>query len=112
MIYCKKSFPVGISKTAGWIFTKLKVGTSKPLDVQCKFMFKSGHKILSYLHFKILVQECTGGGDGIDPELSVSSLHISVAIKAGLLILNMFNIYKNNISKMFFSFFLTSKLLI
>ena len=34
--------------------------------------------------FKILAQECTGWGDGIDPELFVSSLHISVAIKASL----------------------------
>ena len=31
----------------------------------------------------------------------------AVAIKASLLIFNMFNIYKNNISKMFLVFFLT-----
>ena len=30
-------------------------GTSKLVDVQCKFMFKSDNKILSYGHFKILV---------------------------------------------------------
>ena len=28
-------------------------GTSKLVDVQCKFMFKSDNKILSYGHFKI-----------------------------------------------------------
>ena len=56
-------------------------GTSKFLDVQCKFMFKSGNKILSYGLFKILVQACPRWGDGIDPDFFVSSLYISVAIK-------------------------------
>ena len=44
-----------------WVdFHKIyNVGTSKILDVQCKFIFKSDYKILSYGHFKILVQECT-----------------------------------------------------
>ena len=36
------------------------VGTSKLVDVQCKFMFKSDYKILSYSHFKILAQACPG----------------------------------------------------
>ena len=35
-------------------------GTSKLVDVQCKFMFKSDNKILSYGRFKILVQACPG----------------------------------------------------
>ena len=64
-----------------------------PLDVQCKFIFISGWKMLSYGHYKILAQECTGFGDDIDPELFVSLLHISVAIKASFLIFNVFNIY-------------------
>ena len=51
-------------------------------------------------------------GAGIDLELFVSLLYISVAIKASLLIFNMFNIYKNNISKLFLVFFLASKFLI
>ena len=67
-------------------------------------MFKLGCKILSYGHFKILVKECTGWGDGIDPELFLSSLYISVAIKASLLKLNMFNMNKNTTSKMFLIF--------
>ena len=33
-------------------------GTSKLIDVQCKFMFKSDCKILSYGRFKILAQAC------------------------------------------------------
>ena len=44
-------------------------------------------------------------GEGNDIELFVSSPHILVAIKATLLKLTMFNIYKNNTSKIFFSFF-------
>ena len=35
-------------------------GTSKLVDVQCKFMFKSDNKILSYGRFKILVQAYPG----------------------------------------------------
>ena len=35
-------------------------GTSKLVDVQCKFMFKSDNKILSYGRFKILIQACPG----------------------------------------------------
>ena len=46
-------------------------GTSKLIDVQCKFMFKSEYKILSYGHFKILVQACPRWGDGIDPDFFV-----------------------------------------
>ena len=39
-------------------------------------------------------------GEGIHPELFVSSTYISVAIKACLWKFNMFSIYKNIISKM------------
>ena len=56
-----------------------------------------GCKIVSYGHFKIPAQECIGLGDGIDPELFVSSLYISVAIKASLLKFNVFNMYKNTL---------------
>ena len=35
-------------------------GTSKLVDVQCKFMFKSDNKILRYGRFKILVQAYPG----------------------------------------------------
>ena len=53
LIFGKKSLKRGISKTAGWIFTKFKTaGTSKLVDVQCKFMFKSDQQILSYGRFK------------------------------------------------------------
>ena len=72
----------------------------KPLDVQCKSIFKSGCKVSSYGHFKILAQECNGWDGGIYPELFVSSLYISFAVKVSLLIFNMFNIYKNNILEM------------
>ena len=37
----------------------------------CIFFFKSGHKILSYGHFKIIAQEYTRWGDGIDPKLKL-----------------------------------------
>ena len=80
-------------------------GTSKLVDVQCKFMFKSDNKILSYGRFKILVQACPGWGDGNDPDFFVSSLYISVAIKVRFLKFNMFNRYKNNISKLVLVFF-------
>ena len=52
------------------------------------------------------------GGDGIDPEIFVSSLYISVAIKGRLLKFSTFNRCKIDISKTGFNFFLTSKLLI
>ena len=52
-------------------------GTSKLVDVQCKFMFKSDGKILSYGRFKILAQACPEWGDGTDPEFFVSSCFIS-----------------------------------
>ena len=67
-------------------------------------MFKLGHKILHYSHFKILAQECTGWCDGIDSELFGPSVYISVAIKASLLKFNMFNMCKNTIFKMFLVF--------
>ena len=80
-------------------------GTSKLIDVQCKFMFKSYGKILSYDHFKILAQACPEWGDGTDPEFFVSLLHISVAIKVRFLKFNMFNRYEHNISKLGLIFF-------
>ena len=58
-IFGKKSSARGISKTAGWIFTQFALQL-KLVDVQCKFMFKSDNKILSYGRFKILVQACPG----------------------------------------------------
>ena len=60
---------------------------------------------MSYGRFKILVQACPGWGDGIDPDVSPSSLYISVAIKVKFLKFNMFNRYKNNISKLVLVFF-------
>ena len=42
---------------------------------------------------------------GIDPELFVSSLYISVAVKAILLKFIMFNTFENNISEMCLVFF-------
>ena len=66
-------------------------GTSKLVDVQYKFMFKSDNQILSYGCFKILVQACLDWGDGIDPDFFVSSLYISVANKVRFLKFNMFN---------------------
>ena len=72
-------------------------GASKLVDVHCKFMFKSDHQLLSYGRFKILAQACPGRGDGIDQEVFVSSLYISVAIEVRFLKFNMFNRYKINI---------------
>ena len=46
-------------------------GTSKLVDVQCKFMFKSDNKILSYGHLKTLAQERTRWGEDIDPKLKL-----------------------------------------
>ena len=68
--------------------------------MQCKFILKSGCKILNDGHFKILGKECTGCDEGIDPERFVSSL-------ISKLLFNTFNIYKNTISKMLLVFFLT-----
>ena len=68
-------------------------------------MFKSDKKILSYGHFKILVQACPGWGDGIDPDFFLSSLYILVAIKVSFLKFNMFNRFKNSISKLVLVFF-------
>ena len=44
-------------------------------------MVKLDSKILRYGRFKILAQACPVLGDGIGPELFVSSLYISVGIK-------------------------------
>ena len=49
---------------------------------------------------KIIVQACPRWGDGIDPEILVLPLYISVAIKGSLLKFNMFNRYKFSISKL------------
>ena len=63
MIFCKNICCVQNLKNHLVDFHKIyTVGTSKPLDVQCKFMFKSGRKILSYRYFKILVQHVLGEG--------------------------------------------------
>ena len=78
---------------------------SKPLDVQCQFIFQSGCKKLSHGHFKILVQECSWLGDVIDPKLFVSLLYISIAMKASLMKFNMLNMFENTISKIFLDFF-------
>ena len=86
-------------------------GTSKLVNVQCKFMFKSESNILSYGHFKILVQACPRSGDGIDPDFFVSSLYISVVIKVRFLEFNMFNRYKNNTSIMVLVFSSSFKVL-
>ena len=97
----KNSFACRISKTAGWIFTKIcNAATSKLLYVQCKFMFKSDCKILRYGCFKVLAQACPGWGDGIDPEFFASSLYISVSITVRFFKFNMINRYKSNISKL------------
>ena len=90
-----------------WVdFHKIgNAGTSKLLDVQWNFMFKSECKILSYGHFNIPAQACHARGDGIDREFFVSSLCISVAIKVRFLKCNMFNRYKHNISKLVLVFF-------
>ena len=53
---------------------------------------------------KIIAQECTHWGEGIDPKDFVSLLYISVAIKASLLKFSMSNIHKNTISNMFLVF--------
>ena len=76
------------------------------VDVQCKFMFTSDNKIRSYGHFKILVQACPGEVMVMIQIFFVSSLYISVAIKVKFLKFNMFNRYKNNISKLVLVFFL------
>ena len=74
-----------------WVdfYTICNAGTSRVLDVQCKFMFKSDCNIVSYGHFEILARP--GKGDDIDLEFFVSSLYISVAIKVRFFKLNMFN---------------------
>ena len=53
---------------------------------------------------KIIAQECTQSGEGIDPKHFVSLLYISVDIKASLLKFSVFNIHKNTISNMFLVF--------
>ena len=62
-------------------------------------------------HFKILAQACPEWGDGINPEFFVSSLYISVAIKVRYWNLKCL-IDTKTIFPNWFSFFLTSKLLI
>ena len=58
-------------------------GTSKLVDVQCKFMFKSDNKILSYDCFKILVEACPGWGDGIDPDFLFHRFISQLLLKLG-----------------------------
>ena len=58
-------------------------GTSKLVDVQCKFMFKSDDKILSYGRFKILVQACPRWGDGIDPDFLFYRFISQLLLKLG-----------------------------
>ena len=53
---------------------------------------------------KIIAQECTWWGEGIDPKHFVSLLYISVAIKASLLKFSMFSVHKNTISNIFLEF--------
>ena len=43
--------------------------------VHLKFFINSDHKILSYGHFKIIAQECTWWGEGIDPKLKLYLKH-------------------------------------
>ena len=58
LIFGKKSSARNLKNC--WVdFHKIcTAGTSKLIDVQCKFMFQSDHKILSYGDFKILTQAC------------------------------------------------------
>ena len=59
LIFGKKIFYARNLKNAWVDFHNIcNAGTSKLVDVQCKFMFKSVHEILSYGRFKILVQAC------------------------------------------------------
>ena len=58
-------------------------GTSMLVDVQCKFMFKSDHQILSYGGFKILAHACPGLGDGIDPEFLFPRFVSQLLLKLG-----------------------------
>ena len=53
---------------------------------------------------KIIEQECTWLGEGIDPKHFVSLLYISVAIKASLFKFSMFSVHKNTISNIFLVF--------
>ena len=62
--------------------------------VRCRYWSKT----------KIIAQECTPWGEGIDPKHFVSLLYISVAIKASLLKFSMFRVRKNTISNMFLEF--------
>ena len=50
------------------------------------FFSKSDHKILSFDHFKIIAQECSRGGEGIDPKLKLK--HKSVLGEVKVLIQN------------------------
>ena len=68
-------------KPLGGFSQNLHAGMSELLDVQCKFMLKSDCNILRYGNFKLIAQVCPRRGDGIDPEIFVSSFYISVAIK-------------------------------
>ena len=68
-------------------------------------MLKLDNKILSYGRFKILVKHALGKVMVLIQIFFVSSLYISVAIQVRFLKFNMFNRYKNNISKLVLVFF-------
>ena len=53
---------------------------------------------------KIIAQECTWWGEGIDPKHFVSLFYVSVAIKASLLKFSMFSVHKNTITNIFLEF--------
>ena len=53
---------------------------------------------------KIIAQECTWWGEGIDPQHFVSLPYITVAIEASLLKFSMFSVHKNTISNMLLEF--------
>ena len=53
---------------------------------------------------KIIAQECTWWGEGIDPKHFVSLFYVSVVIKASLLKFSMFSVHKNTITDIFLEF--------
>ena len=53
------------------VFKKWAIDASKHVVVHLEFFSKSDHKILSYGHFKIIAQESTQWGEGIDPKLKL-----------------------------------------
>ena len=88
-------------------------GISKLIDVQCKFMFKSDCKILSYGRFKILIQACPSEVR-VQIQIFLFLRFISqLLLKFPFLKFNMFNrSIQTQYFQTGFSFFLTSKSLI